>query len=157
MNGVTRMQEAQAQVLAAEVVIATQQFQALTDQYDAAKAEGRKIDELIKQTGSSLAAKHRESEPLWERRAIIDRTRGALDKAFAEQEFPSEEQGEQYAEKRAALTDQWHQLTTTITQFSGDIARLEEELRRLNFARSRSVMAVKDLGNAIADRQARRF
>lgn len=155
MNGTSRMQSAQAQVLAAEVVLAEEHFQSLIDQLDAAKAEGRKIDELIKQTESSLGAKHLEAESLWAKREIVSRARATLDETFAEEDFPSEEQGEEYAEKRAALTQEWHESTEKITALSGVIAPMEEELRRLKFARGRSVAAVKDLSNAIAEKRGR--
>ena len=156
MNGAERMQEARSQMAAAEVVIATEQFQSLNDQHEAAKAEGRKIDERIKEVESSLAAKQGEARPLWEQREVVLKTRDALDAAFEEEDFPSEAEGEEYAEKRAALTQQWHDLTQPISVLSGDIARLEEELRQLKFARSRTATAVQDLRNAIAERRGRK-
>jgi uncharacterized coiled-coil DUF342 family protein len=153
MNGTERMQEARSQMAAAESVLATEQFQALNDQYDAAKAEGRKIDELLKGIGSSLAAKHREAEPLWTQREIVSKTRVALDNDFQALDFPSDQETEEYEQKRATLADEWHKWTEKITALSGLIAQMEQELCQLKFARSRTVNAVNDLRNAIAERR----
>jgi chromosome segregation ATPase len=156
MNGTEKMQSAQSQLLAAQIAIAAEQFEALQEQLKVAKAEGRGIDERITEVESSLAAQHGEAEPLWEQRAIIEQTRAALDAAFEEQDFPSEAQGEEYEEKRATLTNQWHELTKPISVLSGDIARLEDELRQLKFARSRTATAVNDLRRGIAERRGKK-
>jgi chromosome segregation ATPase len=153
MNGATRLQEAQAQVLAAEVVIAQEHEQSLHDQYDAARAEGRQIQSEIDRNGVELVNARQQAEPLWVKREQISKARAELDKDFAANDFPSDDQIEAHERKRTALTEEWHEATEKITLLSGGIARLEEEFRRLKFARSRSVIAVNDLKNAIAERR----
>jgi chromosome segregation ATPase len=156
MNGAERMQEARSQMAAAEVVLATEQFQSLKDQYEAAKAEGRKIDERITEVGSSLAAKHREAEPLWTQRTIVSRTRDELDKAFQQNDFPSDMESEQYESKRADLTNQWHQLDKKIVALSGVISPMEEEHRQLKFYREQVAGRVADFRQAIAERRGKK-
>jgi septal ring factor EnvC (AmiA/AmiB activator) len=151
--GQARLAQAQADIQAAELVIAEERKEQLKERLKAAIEEGRAIDERLKTTGAELVARRAESEPFWAKRDAISKTRIALDKDFEAKDFPSDEETEQYQSKRAALTQQWHEVTERINTLSGDIARLEEEFRQLKFARSRTVNAVNDLRNAISSRR----
>jgi uncharacterized coiled-coil DUF342 family protein len=153
MSTTERLGQAQASLLAAQAVIAVEHLQSLEEHLKSAKEQGRAMDERLKETGSSLAAKHREAEPLWTQREIVSKTRVALDNDFQALDFAGDKETEEYEQKRATLTNQWHELTGQITALSGLIAQMEEEFRQLKFARSRTVNAVNDLRNAIAERR----
>jgi chromosome segregation ATPase len=148
-----RLGQAQASLLAAQAVIAVEHLQSLEEQLKSAKEEGRAIDERLKKTGSSLAAKQREAEPLWTQRDAISRARQALDNDFQALDFSSDKETEEYEQKRATLTDEWHKWTEKITALGSFIGQAEHELCQLKFARSRTVNAVNDLRNAIAERR----
>jgi uncharacterized coiled-coil DUF342 family protein len=148
-----RLGQAQASLLAAQAVIAVEHLQSLEEQLKSAKEEGRALDGRIQETGSSLAAKHREAEPLWTQREIVSKTRVALDNDFQALDFASDQETEEYEQKRATLTDEWHKWTEKITALGGLIGQMEHELCQLKFARSRTVNAVNDLRNAIAERR----
>jgi chromosome segregation ATPase len=143
--GQARLAQAQADIQTAEIVIARERKAQLEADLRKAIAEGRAIDERLKATGAELVARRAESEPFWAKRDAISKTRIALDKDFEAKDFPSDEETEQYQSKRAELTDEWHRLTSEIVPLSGVIAGLEEEFRKLNFARSQSAKAVNDL------------
>jgi chromosome segregation ATPase len=144
-TGQTRLAQAQADLQAAELVIAGEHREQLKERLKAAIEEGRAIDERLTATGAELVKARAQSEPLWTQREVISRTRTALDKEFQAKDFPSDEEAREYESKRGELTDQWQALTAQISTFSDVIARDEAEYERLKFARSRAAMAVNDL------------
>jgi recombination DNA repair RAD52 pathway protein len=139
------LEQAKADVANAERVIVHEHAEQMKQQFKIAIEEGRRIESEIKRTGTELVQARAQAEPLWTQREVISKTRDALDKAFQANDFPSDEQAEEYEQRRAALTNEWHALTEKIIPLSGTIARLEAEHERLKFARSRAAMAVNDL------------
>lgn len=148
-TGTQRLSQAQSDLQAAQIVITQERKEQMRQELKAAIKQGRAIDEQIKTNGAELVKARAQAEPLWTKREAISKARTALDEAFQQNDFPSDEEIEQYETKRSELTGEWHQLTQKIIALSGVIARLQAEYERLKFSRSRQAMGIKDLRLAL--------
>jgi hypothetical protein len=152
-----RLQAARSDLMNAEAVIVGEHMEQMKEQFAAAIAEGKTIDEQMEATGARLVEARAKAEPLWIKRDGISKARADLDAAFQQNDFAGDSETAEYERKRAALTDEWERLTTKeIIPLSNLIGQLDHEFTQLKFARGRVAGRVSDLRAAIADRRGKR-
>ena len=140
-TGQMKLAQAQADIQAAEVVIAQERKAKLeTDLREALETVGR-IKKLIKDKGEYLRPLGTEAGEVWSRREVVK----AEIRALTAQEFFSSEEIAAAEARLEVLDEEDSKLTERITKLTYLRAPVEHEIQNLEFDQRRMEQAVRDL------------